>query len=39
MAFRKKMTRRKSKRDFAKKSIPHKKNRIDTFNMRGGYRL
>ena len=39
MAFRKRMSRRQSKRSFARKSIPHKKNRMDTYSMRGGYRL
>lgn len=36
--YRKKMTKRQSKKDFRNKSGVHKKNRIKT-NVRGGYRL
>ncbi len=36
MAFRKKLSRKKSKKDFKRKSGQHKKN---TMIQRGGYRL
>lgn len=37
--FRKKMSSKKSKRDFKRKASPHKKNLVQPQLMRGGYRL
>ena len=39
MPKRRRMTNKQSRRDFKRKSIPHKKNRMNTEMMRGGYRL